>query len=249
MNDYWNGKAAIITGATHGIGLRLAGRLSAKGVKISTIYRNNDDQANNLKKIIIDNNGSELYIIKGDIIDKNNIKTLIEGTINKWNRIDFLINNIGIDIKNEIYNLSEEEWIKAQEIMLNVPFRTIKLCLPIMRKQKFGRIINMGASSKNYMKGQAGLSAFGINKAALNILTQTLALEEIKNGITSNMVAPGSTAESGVNKEEDRIPISQIPIGRRINRDEITDGIIFFLSENANSVTGQFLGINGGCSV
>jgi len=80
MNDYWNGKVVIITGATHGIGLRLAERLSKKGVKISTIYRNNDDRANNLKKII-DNNGSELYIIKGDIIDKNNIKTLIEGTI------------------------------------------------------------------------------------------------------------------------------------------------------------------------
>jgi 3-oxoacyl-[acyl-carrier protein] reductase len=248
MNDYWNGRAAIITGATHGIGLRLAERLSAKGVRISTIYRDNDDQANNLKKII-DNNGSELFIVKGDITDKNNIKTLIEETINKWNRIDFLINNIGIDVKSEIYNLSEEEWIKSQEIMLNVPFRTIKLCLPVMRKQQFGRIINMGASSRNYMKGQAGLSAFGINKAALYILTQTLALEEIKNGITSNMVAPGSTSESGVNKEEDRIPISQIPIGRRINRDEVTDGIMFFLSENANSITGQFLGINGGCSV
>ena len=248
MNDYWNGKVAIITGATHGIGLRLAERLSEKGVKISTIYRNNDDQADKLKKII-DDNGSELYIIKGDILDKNNIKTLIDGTVNKWNRIDFLINNIGIDITKEIYNLSEEEWIVSQEIMLNVPFRTIKLCLPIMRKQKFGRIINMGASSRNYMKGQFGLSPFGINKAALNILTQTLALEEIKNGITSNMVAPGSTADSGVNKEEDRIPISQIPIGRRIDRDEVVDGILFFLSENANSVTGKFFGINGGCSV
>jgi len=248
MDDYWNGKTAVITGATHGIGFRLAERLSEKGVRISTIYRNNDDQAHNLKKII-DNNGSESFIIKGDIVDKDNIKNLIQGTINKWNRIDFLINNIGIDITKEIYNLSEEEWITSQEIMLNVPFRTIKLCLPIMRKQKFGRIINMGASSRNYMKGQFGLSPFGINKAALNILTQALALEEIKNGITSNMVAPGSTADSGVNKEEDRIPISQIPIGRRINRDEVTDGIIFFLSENANSVTGQFLGINGGCSV
>jgi len=248
MNDYWNGKAALITGATHGIGLRLAERLSEKGVKIATIYRNNDDQANDLKKII-DDNGSESYIIKGDILDKNNIKTLIDGTVNKWNRIDFLINNIGIDITKEIYNLSEEEWIMSQEIMVNVPFRTIKLCLPIMRKQKFGRIINMGASSRNYMKGQFGLSPFGINKAALTIFTQTLALEEIKNGITSNMVAPGSTADSGVNKEEDRIPISQIPIGRRIARDEVVDGILFFLSENANSVTGQFLGINGGCSV
>jgi len=151
MNDYWSGKTAVITGATHGIGLRLAERLSEKGVKISTIYRNNDDQANNLKKII-ENNGSESYIIKGDILDKNNIKALIEGTVNKWNRIDFLINNIGIDIAKEIYNLSEEEWIMSQEIMLNVPFRTIKLCLPIMRKQKFGRIIKKKRTGYPFLK-------------------------------------------------------------------------------------------------
>jgi 3-oxoacyl-[acyl-carrier protein] reductase len=75
MNNYWDSKVAIITGATHGIGLRLAERLSEKSVKISTIYRNNDDQANDLKKII-NNNGSELFIIKDNIVDKNNIKVL-----------------------------------------------------------------------------------------------------------------------------------------------------------------------------
>jgi len=99
------------------------------------------------------------------------------------------------------------------------------------------------------MKGQAGLAPFGINKAALQIFTQTLALEEIENGITANMVARGSTADAGVNKEEDSIPISKIPIGRRMTRDEVTEAILYFLSENAESVTGQFIGINGGCSV
>ena len=244
MDNYYGNKVALITGATHGIGLKLAEKLFEKGVNIATIYRANDEQANDLQKKL----ESKCFIIKGDILDKNNLKKLVEETLSKWNRIDFLINNIGIDISKEIFNLTEEEWIKSQEIILNVPFRLIKLCLPIMRKQNFGRIINMGASSRNYMVGQAGLAPFGINKSALNILTKTLALEEIKHRITVNMVAPGSTAESGINKEEDRIPISNIPIGRRLSRDEIIDGIMYFLSENSEGVTGQFLGINGGCS-
>jgi 3-oxoacyl-[acyl-carrier protein] reductase len=244
MENYFENKVAIITGATHGIGLKLAEKLFEKGVNIATIYKSNEDQANNLRNLL----ESKCIIIKGDILDKNNLKILVEKTLFKWNRIDFLVNNIGTDISKEIFDLTEEEWIKSQEVILNVPFRLVKLCLPIMRKQNFGRIINMGASSKNYMIGQAGLAPFGVNKAALNILTKTLALEEIKYGITVNMVAPGSTAESGVNKEEDRIPISNIPIGRRLTREEISDGIMYFLSENSRGVTGQFLGINGGCS-
>lgn len=247
IDDYWKNRVAVITGATHGIGLRLAERLAEKGVKIATIYKNDDEQAKSLEEKISEHSSS--IIIKGDILDKNKIKLLINSALEKWGRIDFLINNIGSDISARISELSEAEWFESQEIILNVPFRTVKMCLPIMQKQHFGRIITIGASSKDYMKGQKGLAPFGMNKAALNIFTQTLALEEIANGITANMVAPGSTAEAGVNKEEDRIPISNIPIGRRITRDEISEAILYFLSERAECVTGQFIGVNGGCSV
>jgi len=248
MSDYWKNRTAVITGTTHGIGLRLAERLAEKGVRISGIYKNNDAQARECGHKIT-SLGSDSHIIKGDILEKENIKKLIKETVEKWGRIDFLINNIGTDISGKIAELNENDWLLSQEIILNVPFRTIKLCLPIMRERHFGRIITLGASSRNYMKGQAGLAPFGINKAALKIFTQTLALEEIENGITANMVAPGSTADAGVNKEEDRIPLSKIPIGRRMTRDEVTEAILYFLSENAASVTGQFIGINGGCSV
>ena len=249
MDDsYWQGRVAVITGATHGIGLRLAERLADKGVRIATIYHNNDAQAIALRKTIEDR-GSEYMIAKGDIAEKANIKELTDAADRRWGRIDFLINNIGVDISGPIAELSDEEWLLSQEIILNVPFRTAKLCLPIMRRQGFGRIIMMGASSRNYMTGQAGYAPFGINKAALTVLTKTLALEEIRYGITVNMVAPGSTAEAGINPEEKRMPIAEIHIGRRITRDEVTEAILYFLSENAAAVTGQVLGINGGCSV
>lgn len=246
-NEYWNGKTAVITGATHGIGLRLAERLAERGVKVATIYKSNDEQA----KAFTDTMASlqtESIVFKGDVTDKSSLERLVHSAYQQWGRVDFLVNNVGIDIWGPIGELSEDDWLRSQEVILNVPFRLVKLCLPIMRKQNFGRMIMMGASSRNYMEGQTNLAPFGIHKGALTIFTKTLALEEIRNGITVNMVAPGSTAEAGVHDEADRIPISKIPIGRRITRDEVTEAILYFLSENAGSVTGQFLGINGGCS-
>jgi NAD(P)-dependent dehydrogenase (short-subunit alcohol dehydrogenase family) len=247
-HDYWANRVAVITGATHGIGQRLAERLAEKGVKIATIYKFNDAQAvtfeENIRRL-----GSDCIVLKGDIRDKDILTAMIDQSVAKWNRIDFLVNNIGIDISDRIASLSEADWLKSQEIILNVPFRTIKRCLPLMQRQHFGRIITMGASSKNYLQGHAGLAPFGVNKGALRIFTETLALEEIKNGITVNMVAPGSTADAGILKEEERMPVSDIPIGRRITLDEVTEAILYFLSENAGSVTGQYLGVNGGCSV
>jgi 3-oxoacyl-[acyl-carrier protein] reductase len=248
MINYWEGRVAVITGATHGIGLRLVERLAEKGVKIATIYRDNDEQAEKLKSYL-ENLKVEFIILKGDITHPNNISNLVATSFDKWGRIDFLINNIGNDTWGNIFDLSIEDWMNTEELLLNVPFRMMKECLPIMRKQGFGRIINVGASSKNYMKGQAGLAPFGIFKGALNILSQTLALEEISHGITVNVVAPGSTSDSGIHKEEDRIPINKIPIGRRISRDEVTEAMLYFLSENSGVVTGQFIGVNGGCSV
>lgn len=248
MNDDWRDRVAVITGATHGIGLRLAQRLAERGVRVATIYRSNDAQAGqfaqHMASLSVDH-----WIIKGDVTQKENLERLIQGASERWGRIDFLVCNIGIDISAPVAQLSDEQWLLSQEIMLNAPFRLIRRCLPILREQRFGRIVTLGASSRDYTKGQAGLAPFGVHKAALRVLTQTVALEEIGNGITANMVAPGSTADAGVNREEDRIPLTRIPIGRRMSTDEVTEAILYFLSPNAGAVTGQFIGVNGGCSV
>jgi 3-oxoacyl-[acyl-carrier protein] reductase len=245
MQNYWQNRVAVITGATHGIGLRLAQRLAEKGVCIATIYRSNDAQA----KVLADQLPTDSLILKGDITDGESAQRLIRETLDHWGKIDFLICNIGTDIWGNIADLTDKQWLRSQEITLNAPFRLIRQCLPAMRAQRFGRIVTLGASSREYRKGQAGLAPFGVHKAALQVLTQTVALEEIAHGITANMVAPGSTADSGVNPEEKRIPLSAIPIGRRMTTDEVTEAILYFLSPNAGVVTGQFIGVNGGCSV
>lgn len=240
-------RAAIITGATRGIGRGLFKRLAENEVSIATIYHSDETSAERLVNDA-ESFGIDFFIVKQDIRELDKIPFFIETVYHKFGRIDYLVNNIGCDVFKCIADIELEEWLDSQNVILNAPFLFCKNTIPIMRKQNFGRIVNIGASSKDYMKGAIGMSPFGIYKAALTVFTKCLALEEIENGITVNMVAPGSTKDAGVNPEEKRIPLSQIPIGRRVEINEVVDAIMYFLADNSNAVTGQFIGVNGGLS-
>jgi 3-oxoacyl-[acyl-carrier protein] reductase len=241
-------KVAIITGATRGIGRGIFHKLASQNVNIATLYHQDKESAKRFEKEA--NEFKVQYLIeKLNVIDFIKISTFIESVFNKFGRIDYLINNVGNDVCKSLVDLSLDEWHESQDIILNAPFVFCKYVIPIMRQQNYGRIINIGASSKNYLSGHAGYGPFSINKGALILLTQTLALEEIKNGITVNVVAPGSTKDAGVNPEENRIPIDKIPIGRRILIEEIVEAIMYLISDKANAITGQVLNVNGGLSV
>jgi len=240
-------KTIIITGATRGIGKGLFDRLSSESFNLATMYHSDDTSADLLRNTCIDKN-IDFIIEKINVKDFNQVQLFVDNVISKYGRIDYLINNVGTSIFKTIYDTTLDEWEESQDILLNAPFILCKSVLPIMRQQQFGRIVNIGASTKDYMKGVAGIGLFAIHKAALTVLTKTLALEEIKHGITVNMVAPGSTKDAGIIPEENRTSVSQIPIGRRIEVDEIVEAIMYFLSDKAGCTTGQFLGVNGGSS-
>ena len=240
-------KTIIITGATRGIGKGLFDRLSSESFNLATMYHSDDKSADLLRNTCVDKN-IDFIIEKINVKDFNQVQLFVDNVIIKYGRIDYLINNVGTSIFKTIYDTTLDEWEESQDILLNAPFILCKSVLPIMRQQQFGRIVNIGASTKDYMKGVARIGLFAIHKAALTVLTKTLALEEIKHGITVNMVAPGSTKDAGIIPEENRTSVSQIPIGRRIEVDEIVEAIMYFLSDKAGSTTGQFIGVNGGSS-
>ena len=240
-------RVAIITGATRGIGRGIAERLITGGTHIATIYHRDDEAANRLRK------AGEAASIR-TLIEKSDVTAFpaLEGfvalVLKEFGRIDYLVNSVGIDIFKPVVELSLSEWKLSQDVILNAPFVLSKAVIPVMRKQGHGRIVNIGASSKDYLKGTPGLAAFGVHKGALTLLTKTLALEEIANGITVNMVAPGSTRHAGTFPEEQRIPVASIPIGRRVEIDEVVEAVMYFFSDKAGSVTGQCIGVNGGLS-
>ena len=241
-------RKAIITGATRGIGRGLFLRLMESGADVATIYHRDERAAEECRRLAQRAN-VKLIIERIDAADFESLESFVRHVHGTFGKIDYLINNVGINTFKSIAEVTLEEWERAQDVLLNSAFYLSKLLLPIMRRQRFGRIVNVGASSRDYFHGAPGLGPFGIHKAALAVLTKTLALEEMSHGITVNMVAPGSTEGAGDVPEGERIPISLIPMGRRVRVDEVVEGILFFLSESASAITGQVLGINGGLSV
>jgi NAD(P)-dependent dehydrogenase (short-subunit alcohol dehydrogenase family) len=240
-------RCAIITGATRGIGNGIFKELCAHGVKVATVYHQDETAAEQFRTYAKEHD-VPCIIERIDVHDFAGLVAFVQRVIEQFGRLDYLVNNVGIDICKPVREMSLEEWREAQDIILNAPFVLSQQVLPIMRKQHFGRIINIGASSRDYLKGAPGLAAFGVHKGALNIFTKTLAQEEIAQGITVNMVAPGSTRQAGTLPEDERIPIQQIPIGRRIEISEVVAAVRYFLSDAAASVTGQCIGVNGGMS-
>lgn len=240
-------RVAVITGATKGIGRGIAAKLMEGGTHIATVYHRDEEAAGRLRKAA-EAAGVRVLIEKRDVTDFSALEDFVARVARDFGHVDYLINNVGIDIFKPVIELSLSEWKRSQDVILNAPFVLSRTAIPIMRRRGSGRIVNIGASSKDYHKGTPGLAAFGVHKGALMLLTKTMALEEITHGITVNMVAPGSTRNAGTFPEEQRIPIASIPIGRRVEIEEVVDAVMYFLSDKASSVTGQCIGVNGGLS-
>ncbi len=240
-------RVALITGGTRGIGLGIVRRLIAERADIATIYHRDEAAADRLRAEVRAA-GVRSIVERIDVTDFPGLEGFVSSVAREFGRMDYLINNAGVDIFKRVSELAFEEWRVSQDTMLNAPFVLCKAVLPVMRAQRYGRIINIGASSKDYLKGTPGLAAFGVHKGALTIFTKTLALEEIANGITVNMVAPGSTRDAGTLPEESRIPIASIPLGRRVEIEEVVEAVMYFLSDRADCVTGQCIGVNAGLS-
>jgi 3-oxoacyl-[acyl-carrier protein] reductase len=242
-----NKPVAVITGATRGIGRAIAQRLASRGVSIATVYRNDVGAAaslsEELSKLSVDS-----MVSRCDVRDFEGLRVFVKQVASHFGRVDYLVNNVGLDVFKTIDDVSFDEWRLSQDVILNAPFVLTKELLPHMRARRFGRIVMLGASSRDYEKGAPGLGPYGVHKVALKVLTRTLAMEEITHGITVNMVAPGSTNGAGALPEEQRIPIAKIPIGRRVLLEEVVDAVDYFLSDRAAAVTGQCLGVNGGMS-
>lgn len=240
-------RTALVTGATRGIGRGIFERLISEGVSVATVYHRDKEAASGIADLA-KQVGADCLVEKIDVTDHEGMEIFVRHAAERFGRIDYLINNVGGDTFKTIYDMTMDEWFASQHLILNAPVFLCKQVLPYMRRQGYGRIVNLGASSNNYLQGSPGLSPFGIHKAALTVFTRTLAMEEIGHGITVNMVAPGSTRDAGGKPENERMPISAIPIGRRVDIAEVVEPIMYFLSDAAAAVTGQVIGVNGGMS-
>lgn len=239
-------KVAIITGGSRGIGRAIVLDYVKNRAKVVINYRNGIEEAEELFDIIKEEKG-EAILVQGDVGIEEDCKRLIYETMKHYGRIDILVNNAGVNKDGLIMRMSEKDFMDVIKVNLTGSFNCLKFASNIMMKQRVGTIINI--SSVIGLTGNIGQANYGAAKAGVVGLTKSAAKELALRGITVNAIAPGFIVTDMTDKLPDKIKeasISQIPLKRFGNSEEIATVATFLASDMASYITGQVISVDGG---
>ena len=243
LNDF-SGRVAIVTGAARGLGRAAAKRLYERGASVAVNVRD-AERAEDVAASL----GDRALAVRGDISADGVPEEIVRRTLERFGRVDILVNNASLARSTRFSDLSADEWRAALEVNLTAPFLLTKAVLPQMRAQGYGRIINI-SSSAGRMVSTLGGAHYTASKAGLLGLTRASAKELGKFGITVNAICPGMidtelTHENASPELLERLA-SSYPVPRLGTALEVADLICFAASEAAGYLTGTSLDINGG---
>jgi 3-oxoacyl-[acyl-carrier protein] reductase len=239
-------RVALITGGSRGIGRGIAVRLAKDGARIAIAYRSNKTAAQQTLRQL-QSSGVDCVAVETDISDPALADQLIKTVVERFGRLDLVVNNVGDFRWGTLAESTVEDWQRIVWSNLMTVFYVSRAALPHMRKGRWGRIINLGAVGAERAFGQAKISAYASAKAAVVALSRSLALEEAKNGITVNVVNPSSIDENELTlSEARRMRDARFPIGRPPTVEDVAATVAFFASEEAEYVTGQVVNVSGG---
>ena len=239
-------KVALITGATRGIGKQIAITLSQQGYHIALNYRKENEELESAKKQI-EENQVECFAIKGDVSNFEDCEEFVKQVMEKFGRIDVLVNNAGITKDMLLMRMKKEDFEQVIDVNLVGTFNVTKNVVPYMLKARSGRIINI--SSVVGISGNAGQTNYAASKAGIIGFTKSLAKEVASRDILVNAVAPGfiETSMTEVLKDEVKEEIAKnIPLKRMGNAQDIANVVKFLTSEDSSYITGQVIHVDGG---
>ncbi len=239
------GRVALVTGASQGIGRACALVLAKSGAKVALCARNQEklDQLANE----IHNGGGEAAAFKLDVSSEDDIKGVVKAVVAKFGKLDILVNNAGITRDQLVMRMKRADWDDVINTNLTAPFLLTQAAISSMLKQRWGRIINI--TSIFGQIGQVGQANYASSKAGLIGLTMAVAREVGSRNITVNAVAPGfiETAMTEVLPAELKENLlKNIPLGRSGSDMDVAHAVKFLASEEAGYVTGHVLNVNGG---
>ena len=240
------GKTAVVTGGSRGIGSAIALRLASEGANVAVCASKSLETARGVAQKV-EALGRQALALQADVSSSEDVDNLVKSVLDAWGQIDILVNNAGITRDGLLMRLKESDWDAVLDVNLKGAYLCIKAVSRPMMKARFGRIVNI--SSVVGLSGNAGQINYSASKSGLIGLTKSVARELAGRGITSNAVAPGfvpteMTAELSESAQQDLV--KQIPLGKLGTVEDIAAAVAFLASDDAGYITGQVLVVDGG---
>jgi len=239
------GRYALITGASRGIGRAIAGTLAKEGAAIAIHYRSGEAAARALA-LELGDLGVQTLLLHGDVSERSAWNAMIERIKETWGRLDILVNNAGITRDRTLRKMTDDDWLGVIQTNLNACYYGVSAAMPLMIAQNYGRIVNI--SSYVGQAGNFGQANYAASKGGIIAFTKTAALELAKHNITVNSLAPGFTLTDMLAKVPEAVQaqiLGRIPLGRFGQPQEVAKAVLF-LAADADYVTGQQINVNGG---
>jgi acetoacetyl-CoA reductase/3-oxoacyl-[acyl-carrier protein] reductase len=240
-----DGKTALVTGASRGIGRAIALDLASEGAKVAINFAHNEAKAQAVADEIAKLGGTAM-LAQADIGNAAEARAMVQRVAKEFTHLDVLVNNAGITRDSLLPKMTDEQWVEVVSTNLNGCFFCTSAAIPIMTSQSFGRIINI--SSMNGQVGAMGQANYSASKGGIIAFTRTAALELVHSGITVNSVSPGYTETDMF----DAVPPALqakikggIPMGRFAHPEEIAKAVTFLVADG-DYITGQVISVNGG---
>lgn len=242
----FKGKTILVTGASRGIGKRIAEAFALKGANV-VLNASRESEHFDLTLKEFDEAGYSYMGYACDVSDSNNVAGMFKAVADRFGDVDILVNNAGITKDMLLMRMTEEDWDMVLNINLKGVFNCTKACLRPMLKKRWGRIINI--SSVIGIIGNAGQANYAASKAGMIGFSKSVAKETGKKGVTCNVIAPGlieSDMTNGLSEDLKAKYMEGIPVRRFGKTEDVAEAVIFLAGDNASFITGQVLNVDGG---
>ncbi len=241
-----NGKTALITGGSRGIGRAIALRLAKEGVRIAVNYKTNEEAAQWVVNAV-EEMGGEAIAVDADVSQSAEVEDMVKRVLDSWGSVDILVNNAGIIHDSLLMRMTEEVWDDVVNTNLKGTFNCTKAVLRFMVRQRWGRIINV--VSVVGLEGNPGQSNYAASKAGVIAFSRSIAKEVASRNITVNAVAPGYISTeivADLSPEFKELILSRIPQNRFGTVDDVANMVGYLASGEAGYITGEVIRVDGG---